>query len=437
MTKNKKSVFAGIPRTQKRDIARDALTENVEVLTGQRGENRALLLSDLINFDDMKRRALINSVNGSNTGGLPIVNPGAIERPHSPVNLSGTGGFTFIALTWDHPTYRGHAYAEIYRGDTDSFSDSVKIATEVTDIFSDSVDMGSKYYYWVRFVNQVNMKGPTQGAAGVYVETQESAEMILDQIGGLIERSHLGAFLSEEISNSFDGLEQIAENLLEEAVSNDENADISRRNHVVVFEKQKAVITDQHAIAQQQLLLSSEIDGLSANLTTNYLTQVDTNSAISQATITLKANIEDENGSSLGARLVNDYRTQANTDVAISQAMTVLKGQIEDESGNSIGALLVNSYLTQAETTGAISQATSLLKATIEDENGSSLGAILANDYRTQADTDETISQVTTTLRASIEDASGSSVGAALQTLSETVASNDNGVWALWGLMGR
>ena len=120
--KRNKNQFPGIPRDRNTSTSESAITENVEILTGVRGSNRALLLSDLINLDDLKRKALMNSANGNNSGGLPIVPGGGVEPPHAPVNLQGTGGFTFIALTWDAPAYKGHAYAEIFRSETDVYS---------------------------------------------------------------------------------------------------------------------------------------------------------------------------------------------------------------------------------------------------------------------------------------------------------------------------
>ncbi|QWV06151.1 hypothetical protein KQ246_07040 [Pseudoalteromonas shioyasakiensis] len=200
--KLKRSDFPGIGRQNDKQT-QSALAENIELLTGQRGsgESRALLVKDLVNLDQMKMAALRQSAKNGNTNdaGLPIT-VGGVERPHKPVNLLGVGGFTFIALTWDRPTYRGHAYAEIWRSETDSFSSAALIATEVTDTFSDSVNMNSEFYYWVRFVNVADMKGPTQGAAGVKVKTQESASSILDQIGSQIELSHLDDWLKSEFN---------------------------------------------------------------------------------------------------------------------------------------------------------------------------------------------------------------------------------------------
>ncbi|NRA62296.1 MAG: DUF1983 domain-containing protein, partial [Psychrobium sp.] len=394
----KKSDFPGIPRSNKRDNVQDAVFENIERLTGARGNDRALLMSDLISLDEMQRRALINSIQSSNTNGLPIVNAGAIEPPHKPVNLTGVGGFTFIALTWDHPSYRGHAYTEVFRSETDVFRNAVLIATEVTDIFSDTVNMGSQYYYWVRFVNTADMKGATQGASGIFVKTQESAQQILGAIGGQIDKGHLGQFLVREIEaiTEFPEFEDLAEHLIQEAWSNDLNADVSRADNALVYQKQKTILTEQLASAQKQLLLSTKLNNLSATL-------------------------------------VNEYLTTVNTELAIASAITALKSVIEDQDGDSLGAHLYSEYLTKVSTEHAITSATTQLKSTIDTD----LSNVTADIYRsvyTKTTTDESIATANQLLKSSIENVNGTSVGASLQVLSKTVANNNGDVWALWGV---
>ena len=58
--KRNKASFPGIPRNNKSTSSSEsALTENVEILTGARGSNRALLLSDLVNLDTMQQQSLM------------------------------------------------------------------------------------------------------------------------------------------------------------------------------------------------------------------------------------------------------------------------------------------------------------------------------------------------------------------------------------------
>ena len=369
--------------------------ESIEILTGQRGngDNRALLLKDLVNIDELTRAQLIkSSQSNTNAGGLPINIVGGVESPHAPVNFVGVGGFTFIALTWDHPTYNGHAYTEVYRSETEVFADAIMIATEVTDIFSDSVNMGSKYYYWIRFVNKVSVKGPLNGANGVYVETMQSAETILAELGGKIENSHLGEFLSGEIGK-IPTLE----------------FDIS-----------------ESRLAANEVLSSN--DSLAADLIESAL-----NNDLNWESVTLSvANLAVAVGNNQ-ATVVSDYYTKTNADAAMALKIEALKSLIVDPEGDSIGAALYNNYYTIVKANEAIATANTTLKTAIEDVNGNSIGANLTNNYYTKTTANEAISSASTKLQALIEDAEGNSIGAALETLTKTVATNDE-QWAMWAV---
>lgn len=442
MAKLQKGSFPGIARKAKQSQSEGAITENIEILTGQRGngENRALLVKDLVNLDDMKRRALINNAKGGGGGSLPIVG-GGVERPHAPVNLTGTGGFTFIAITWDPPTYRGHAYAEIWRSEVDSFSSATLIATEVTDIFSDSVNMGTGYYYWVRLVNVADMKGSTQGAKGLYVETQKSAEQILGEIGGLIEKSHLGEFLTSEIDaipdlDSVPGIYTIPDLTLE---LNNAKTDISGyKNRVEAIDAQtdtlarqlidSALTGDKNWQSNTQKLVSLEADiggvkakidaefftmteateaiaaatqtiraeiedsgiSLSGDITETYFTKAGTNDAIAAYGQTLKSQIEDPNGTSLGATLKSDYYTKVGADEAISEATTAMASTVTTNINASVDAKLTQSYYTKTDVDGAISESAELIVSQIQNPDGEGLGSILFNNYQTKTSAQET-----------------------------------------------
>ncbi len=446
MAKLKKGSFPGIARQAKQSQSEGAITENIEILTGQRGngENRALLVKDLVNLDDMKRRALINNASGGGAGNLPI-GGGGIERPHAPVNLTGTGGFTFIALTWDHPTYRGHAYAEIWRSETDSFSSATLIATEVTDIFSDSVNMGTGYYYWVRFVNVADMKGPTQGAKGLYVKTQKSAEQILGEIGGLIEKSHLGEFLTSEIDaipdltleinnaktdisgykNRVEAIDaqtdSLARQLIDAALIGDKNWQ-SNTQKLVSIESEvgnvKAKIDSEfftmaeatEAIAAATQTIRTEIEdsgiSLSGNISETYFTKTGTNEAIAAYGQTLKSQIEDPNGTSIGAALKTDYYTKTSTDEAISEATTAMASTVTTDVNAAVDAKLTQSYYTKTGVDGAISESATLIISEIQNPDGEGLGSILFNNYQTKTDAEETTANITQQLKSSTSDTS-------------------------------
>ncbi|WP_299262879.1 hypothetical protein [uncultured Psychrosphaera sp.] len=325
------SAFSGIKRTGRQDSSQQSIIENVELLTGQRGGglNRALLYSDLVNLNQLQKQALAKSItsNKTNPGGLPISNVG-IERPHKPVNFTGQGGFTFIALQWDQPTYRGHAYTEIYRSDSDDFSTAVRIATEVTTIFSDQVNMGAMYYYWIKFVNEVDMAGPISGADGLEVQTQESAEHILNEIGGMIEKSHLSNFFGQSLEDENENIDIIAENIISTALNGDVNAMVELSRQAVFLEETEQLSNDIYATSRKLSLLRSSFDNAQATIINDYYTKASANEAISQASTTLKSEIEDENGNSVAANLKTLSETVATNDE--QWAMWAVKTQVGD-----------------------------------------------------------------------------------------------------------
>ena len=456
MAKLKKCTFPGIVRKGRQDPTSSAITENIELLTGQRGNNRALLMSDLVDLDDMKRQALINNASGgTNDGGLPITT-GGVERPHAPVNLSATGGFTFIAVSWDHPTYRGHAYAEIWRSETDSFNSATLIATEVADVFSDTVNMGAEYYYWVRFVNIADVKGPTQGASGVLAKTQKSAELILGEIGGLIEKSHLSDFLSTAV-DKIPGLEYLIEDVAfneipalkvdidnfdldidelradvdqhlidipsiqERIESLDTITEQAKQDAEDAIDRVEALDFDTDSLARQLIEsaligdlnweanavklyeFESKLGNVNARIEAEFLTKTEANEAIAAAAETIQVMIE-ENGTALSGDIANTYYTKATTDEAIAAATQTLRSLIENPEGDSVGATLFNDYYTSTATDNAIAAYGLQLKSEIEDPDGESLGALIKQDYSTTVETNSAISQATTQLKTTIDE---------------------------------
>lgn len=437
--------FPGIPRSNKSDATQEAITESIEVLTGQRGNNlnRALLYSDLVNLNALQRQALIDAyrTGGTPSNGLPSPAVG-IERPVKPTGVTGQGGFTFIALTWDTPNYKGHSHAEIYRSETDDYSTSVLIAREITNIFSNTVNMGSTYFYWIRFVNEANIKGPLHDTSGLEVSTQESAAQILEQLAGKIEKSHLGEFLTTEVAkipeietsliditaetesvlatsnDILSNSESMARNLINSALVNDQNWDFNRVR-LVELESElngvKATITSEFytitaantAIAAAAQTIETKIEEfgitLSGDIESTYYTKTTADEAIALKADELKSAIEDPDGDSLAATLYSDFYTKVGTDEAISTYGLTLKSAIEDPEGNSIGANLVSNYYTKVNTDEAISVANNALKSAIEDPEGNSVGATLATQYETKANSDETLAKSIFTLSSSFD----------------------------------
>ncbi len=177
-----------------------ATAENVELLTGQRGDR----LDKAVTFRELAALGLSTLRSGAGGIYVPGKNPdlfppGQMEFPHAPVNVIANGAFHTVLVEWDPPQYRGHAHAEIWRAESDNQAEATLVGTSSANLFSDAIGKGAKFYYWVRFVNGKDDKGPFQGMQGVEAETSRDVQVILDELQGKIEESHLAQALLRPI----------------------------------------------------------------------------------------------------------------------------------------------------------------------------------------------------------------------------------------------
>lgn len=173
-----------------------ATAENVELLTGQRGDR----LDKAVTFRELAALGLSTLRPGAGGVYVPGKNPdlfppGQMEFPHAPVNVIANGAFHTVLVEWDPPQYRGHAHAEIWRAESNNQADATLVGTASANLFSDAIGKGAKFYYWVRFVNGKDDRGPFQGVQGVEAETSRDVQDILDELQGKIEESHLAQAL--------------------------------------------------------------------------------------------------------------------------------------------------------------------------------------------------------------------------------------------------
>ncbi|WP_368219957.1 DUF1983 domain-containing protein [Aeromonas sp. R7-2] len=177
-----------------------ATAENVELLTGQRGDR----LDKAVTFRELAALGLSTLRPGAGGVYVPGKNPdlfppGQMEFPHAPVNVIANGAFHTVLVEWDPPQYRGHAHAEIWRAESDNQAEATLVGTSSANLFSDAIGKSAKFYYWVRFVNGKDDKGPFQGMQGVEAETSRDVQDILDELQGKIEESHLAQALLRPI----------------------------------------------------------------------------------------------------------------------------------------------------------------------------------------------------------------------------------------------
>lgn len=160
------------------------LTENMQILTGQRGDR----LDKALTLRSAAELGLIG-LKRNNSGTVIPVAPESgsdsdptwkdVQNPHAPVNAAVTGAFHTITLTWDAPTYRGHSFAEVLRSEVDNPSTAVRIGTTLANVYADTVGKEFTAYYWVRFVNKNGMVGPINAVAGLHASTSAMVDEII------------------------------------------------------------------------------------------------------------------------------------------------------------------------------------------------------------------------------------------------------------------
>jgi hypothetical protein len=163
-----------------------ALAENIQILTGQKGE----LLDKALTLREASRLGLLKLKRVSGGSIIPVVptpdpvvpvNPSwqDVDTPHAPLGVRANGAFHTITLSWDAPTYHGHSYAEILRSLIDDPATAVSIGAALANVYADSVGKDYKAYYWVRFVNKNGMVGPFQGTSGLLGQTSPDVDSII------------------------------------------------------------------------------------------------------------------------------------------------------------------------------------------------------------------------------------------------------------------
>ena len=238
-----------------------ATAENVELLTGQRGDR----LDKAVTFRELTALGLSTLrpapggvyVPGKNPDLFP---PGQMEFPHAPVNVIANGAFHTVLVEWDSPRYRGHAYAEIWRAEQDNQADAVLVGTTSANLFSDAIGKGAKFYYWVRFVNGKDDQGPFQGVNGVVAETSRDVQDILDELQGKIEKSHL----VKELLKPIEDVPQIQQDIsaIKPKIDEIETKIPSIEQELVGLDERQKAAQDLLDDAQQQLGNSSIEIGL-------------------------------------------------------------------------------------------------------------------------------------------------------------------------------
>ena len=191
MSDNLPSVTSNIPRDLRTfvDRVRDTL--------GAGGARR------IVTVDQLARLGLA-TINAQGNP-IPATDGGTFfVTPPPPTNVAATAAIQNIIVEWDSPNYRGHSYAEVWVAGVDDLGQAVLLGSAPGGIYVDSVGPSTTRYYWVRFVNVEDTKGPYNALTGVAATTGPDVDYILGVLAGRITETELFSSLGNRI-NLVDG----------------------------------------------------------------------------------------------------------------------------------------------------------------------------------------------------------------------------------------
>ena len=186
------------------DIPKDLrfFIDRVAEIVNNSGPDQFLTLADL------KKGAYNEAINDSGAvevDGDDVVIP--VFCPPKATNLVATGGYEYVILDWDRPTYYGHAFTRVYRafGASPQFSEAEAV-TEVegrAGVFSDYLGTGETATYWVQFVN-INGEDCDVISDPATATTAINVEEVINALEGALTSSEFVDDLSTFLDNSPD-----------------------------------------------------------------------------------------------------------------------------------------------------------------------------------------------------------------------------------------
>lgn len=178
----------------KSDIPRDlrVFLDRVRELVSGSGSDRLISAGELAS--GVLTGSLVAPSGSTGSSGQPY-----LAAPPAPVDVTATAAVRSIFVEWDAPAYNGHAYAEVWSASTNSLAAAVLLGMAPGSIYVDETGPGATRYYWVRFVNTNDVKGPYNATSGTSAATAPEVNYLLGQLTGQIAATQLNVSLNSRI----------------------------------------------------------------------------------------------------------------------------------------------------------------------------------------------------------------------------------------------
>ena len=184
-----------------------AVDEALKVRLGRVGDpkDRAVTVRELINSglaeNFLEEPFNLDAGTPPNTF-IPVDGVVDLAVPPDVTSFSGTGTFQKIILSWDLAQFGNFAFTEVWRHTSNNLGSATRIDTTRAQVWSDTVDFNSNFYYWVRHVSTSNIVGQFAGAVNVTTSkiTDSNADTAI--AAGAIDAAEIkaGAITTDKIA---------------------------------------------------------------------------------------------------------------------------------------------------------------------------------------------------------------------------------------------
>ncbi|WP_370242913.1 hypothetical protein [Marisediminitalea sp.] len=317
------------------------------------------------------------------TKGVSEQNPHFTELPDTTAysGLVGIRHFTHVELSWTEVTVPAwHRYTEIYRSETNDFATAVCVGDSRTQTFSDNIEPGKTYYYWVRgrtFMDQVSQVsdvaeiGPVQSVATIsdllgVTALSDSLNALQEALDALA--ANQGAYIDSELAKQFGQLQGLLDGLQvsinDSLVSIQNTLSTSNGAALASIQSQLTLLSDENSarvtsISNVLAALNDEVTARTAEITRLDQVSVDKDQAIAQVRTDLESTIQTTDAA-IRSTITQEINTLATASEAISNALTSLSSDV-DTRFSSANARIDQEIQTRATENSAMAQQISTL----------------------------------------------------------------------------
>ena len=250
------------------------------------------------------RQLIVAGLASTNSAGhLTTVVDNTIQNPSAPTNLSASGATANIIVSWNAPTYTGHAYTEIWAHTGNTLGNAELVGMTAGNSFSHNIGGTATRYYWVRNINQNGLASAYNAVSGVVGATSSSPNFLMELLVETFGTNSQSPFFQIDTATTINGVQVPAGTYMKNAFIH--NASITN-----------AMVQDA-AIDSAKIADATIVNGDIANATIQ-------GAKIDSATIE-------------GANIANGTITSANIQDATIQTADIANGAIENAKiGNVI-----------------------------------------------------------------------------------------------------